>query len=151
MKKVFLFFASCLTSVAVSAQSGLLINSTHGPVINNNQKKVRTTTNGFVDPTGSNDYNINQTGFMRTDGVLDNSTAGANYNSNSSSNNRSNTQSSRNCRACNGTGMIERNSTVSGYGIRTDKHKCATCGKWIMAGTAHSHTTCPSCHGRGRR
>lgn len=63
---------------------------------------------------------------------------------------RSTNSSSRECPYCRGTGSVETNRSVGTYGLNTSKRKCATCGKWIMAGTAHSHTPCRHCNSTGR-
>ncbi len=53
------------------------------------------------------------------------------------------------CPYCNGTGKVEKNYTVSTYGLPTTYHICEYCGKKIFSGTAHSHITCSECRGSG--
>ena len=143
------FLTSFASGTQMTANSMLAASANTGARGNN--KKYATTTAGFISPTGSNDFLINQTGWLQSDGVLDNSIAAQDDNSSSSqsSTSRSSSSSGKQCPVCHGSGQVERNQSVGTYGINTSKKQCSTCGKWIMAGTAHSHTTCSSCHGKG--
>jgi len=60
----------------------------------------------------------------------------------------STTQKERVCPRCHGEGSYKKTVNVGTFGIDTSKRKCDTCGEWMMAGSPHTHLTCPECHGR---
>ncbi len=68
----------------------------------------------------------------------------------SSSNNRKEKQTPRSCTFCKGTGQVEVNRSVGTFGLDTSKKQCPTCGKTIMGGNSHTHTTCTHCMGSGK-